>query len=127
MRKLYIVLALCIISLGFMANTAVFAMENQNTQDPAAMGKVIEDLMFGSIYSALENYYQGQRGVSSLKTLSVTQLPNSYVYEIIFQLETFTGAHDPPYGKDTATFWVYLTNVWLKEYKHTEISTLSYQ
>ena len=126
MRKLCIALTISFLLQGFTVNTAVFAAENPSAQDPAVMGKVIEIFMFESLINAMENYYQGPRGVSSSKILSVTQLPNSYVYEIAFELETFTGAHSPPYGKDTATFWVYSGGIWLKEYKHMEIPTLSY-
>jgi len=125
MRKLCIALAISFLLQGITVNTAVFAAENPNAKDPAVMGKVIEDLMFDSIYHALENYYHGPRGVTNLKTLSITQLPDSYVYEIVFELETFTGAHNPPYGRDTAIFWVYLNSIRLKEYKHAEIPTLS--
>ena len=127
MRKIFITLAISFLLQAIAVNTTAFAAENPNTQDPAAMGQIIEIFMFEHVYNAQEDYYQGQRGVSNFETLSVTQLPNSYVYEIVYEFETFTGAHNPPFGKDTATFWVYIGGIWLKEYKHTEIPTLSNQ
>ena len=94
--------------------------------DPAAMEDVIFLFMSGSIFEAIENYYKEWRQCLKPETISVSRLPDSNVFEIVYQFQTFTGAHNPPYGKDTVTFWVYDGGIWVKEYKHIEITTLDW-
>ena len=100
--------------------------ERANVRDPAAMEDVISLYMSNSIYNAVENYYKTPRQYLKPVLLAITKLPNSSVYEIVYSFETFTGAHSPPFGKDTVTFWVYNGGIWVKEYKHTEIPRLDW-
>ena len=126
MKKLCIVLALGLILQGFAANKTILAAEASNVRDPAAMEDIIFLYMSGSIYEAIENHYKEPRQYLKPVLLSISRLPNSTVYEVVYTFETFTGAHNPPYGKDTVTFWVYDGGTWVKEYKHAEILGLNW-
>ena len=117
---------MCLIFLSFVVGKPTLSAEISKTSEPAAMEDVIFLFMSSAIYEAMENYYKAPRQYLNPDILSVSQLPGSYVYEIVYQFETFTGAHNPPYGKDTITFWVYNGGIWVKEYEHTEIPALDW-
>jgi len=60
-------------------------------------------------------YMDEKTGGKGIIFASGTPLSNSMVEMFVMQrylqystLETFTSAHNPPYGKDTVTFWVYM-------------------
>ena len=126
MIKMCIALTLCFVFKGFAMSEPVFTVESSNVRDPAAMEDVIFLYMSGSIYNAMENYYKEPRQYYKPVLLSVSRLPNSCIYEIIYSFQTFTGAHNLPFGKDTVTFWVYNGGIWVKEYKHIKIPDLDW-
>ena len=126
MKKLCIVLTLCFVIKRFVVNEPVFAAETSDERDPAAMEDVIFLYMSDSIYSAMENYYKAPCQYYKPVLLGLSRLPNSCVFEIVYSFQTFTGAHSPPFGKDTVTFWVYDGGIWVKEYQHMEIPGLDW-
>ena len=129
MKKIFVLIALILILSCPSANKTAFASETNKALDPAAMERIIESFMFETLHKAVEKHYGAPRSYSTYRILSIKPVSDSFVYEIVIQIETFTGAHNPPYGKDTVTFWLNASEVdcdpWLKEYKHEDIPTLS--
>jgi hypothetical protein len=45
----------------------------------------------------------------------------SYIFRVIVQVETYVGAHNPPWGLETITFLISSGGVSLEEFKHQEL------
>ncbi|MGY0372901.1 DUF3888 domain-containing protein [Clostridium sp. JNZ J1-5] len=61
--------------------------------------------MYPYISSAVDKYYgyPKQFDLYDAKIISIKKTPEKFEYEIIVQVETFTGAHNPPRGIETIT------------------------
>lgn len=82
--------------------------------------QVLLRLLFNPAHDAMEEYYGESRQYWRDSILSVQKVPDTPYYEVIMQAETFHGAHNPPYGLETMTFYVSYGNVELKNYKHQD-------
>jgi len=67
---------------------------------------------------AIEDYYGEPRQYWKDNIISVQKVPNSSYYEVVMQVETFYGPHNPPYGIETMTFYVSYGEVMLKKFEH---------
>lgn len=68
--------------------------------------KLILRLLHQPTVSAVDTYYGEHRQYWQQELLSVQKIPQSPYYEVIIQVETFCGAHNPPYGIEAMTFHV---------------------
>lgn len=61
--------------------------------------------LYPYISSAVDKYYgyPKQFDLYDAKIISIKKTPEKFEYEIIVQVETFTGAHNPPRGIETIT------------------------
>lgn len=91
--------AVILLSTGTAAGT-----ENELSKD--ASEQVILQLLHRSVREAVENYYGEPKQYWREEVLGVQKVPQSPYYEVIIRLETFCGAHNPPYGLETLTFYV---------------------
>jgi hypothetical protein len=74
---------------------------SENTDKSAQdMEKDILHLLSDSILDATGEYYGLPRlyWPDSDKLLSIRQVPNTTSYEVVLQVVTFLGPHNPPYG-----------------------------
>ena len=77
-------------------------------------------LLFYPAYDAVETYYGEPRQYWNDKILCIKKVPNTPYYEVVMQVETFFGPHNPPYGIETMTFYISYGDVQLKNYKHED-------
>ncbi len=99
-----------IFSAGFIAATAILLSTGFATTEPqkqpSAKEQVILRLLSQPISAAVEEYYGGPRQYWRQEVLNVQKVPESPYYEVIIRVETFYGAHNPPYGLETMTFHI---------------------
>lgn len=98
-----------IFSAGFIAATTIllsagFATAELPQKQPSAEEQVILRLLSQPISAAVEEYYSGSKQYWRQEVLNVQKVPESPYYEVVIQVETFYGAHNPPYGLETMTF-----------------------
>lgn len=105
MRKLKIFAIGIIIAAAALLSMGAAATDSQEKQSSAAE-QVILRLLHQPTAMAVEDYYGECRQYWCQEILNVQKVPESPYYEVIIQLETFIGAHNPPYGLDTITFYV---------------------
>lgn len=85
----------------------------------AAAEQVILRLLHQPTTAAVEEYYGGHRQYWRQEVLNVQKVPESPYYEVVIQVETFYGAHNPPYGLETLTFYIGpLDNIQLASFVH---------
>lgn len=98
-----------IFSIGFIAATTIllstgFATAELPQKQPSAEEQVILRLLSQPISAAVEEYCGGFRQYWRQEVLKVQKVPESPYYEVVIRVETFYGAHNPPYGLETMTF-----------------------
>lgn len=118
MRKLSIFTASIITAITlWMATGAAAEEEPQGVSDAAE--QVILRLLHQPTTAAVEEYYGGHRQYWRQEVLNVQKVPESPYYEVVIQVETFHGAHNPPYGLETLTFYIGpLDNIQLASFDH---------
>lgn len=76
-------------------------------------------LLYRPTAAASEEYHGEHKQYWQQEVLNVQKVPESPYYEVIIQVETFHGAHNPPYGLETMTFYIgTLDNVQLVNFDH---------
>lgn len=98
-----------IFAVGFIAAATILLPTGFATEEPLqiqsnAAEQVILRLLSHPIAAAVEEYYGRPRQYWQQEVLKVQKAPESPYYEVVIRVETFYGAHNPPYGLDTMTF-----------------------
>lgn len=75
--------------------------EQSNAKD-----QVILRFLSQPTVAAVEEYYGERRQYWQQEVLNVQKVPESPYYEVVIRVETFHGAHNPPYGLETMTFYI---------------------
>ena len=82
------------------------AAQSKSELPQDAMEQVILRLLHQPVKEAVNDYYNEPRQYWEQEVLSVQKVPQSPYYEVVIRVETFYGAHNPPYGLETMTFYV---------------------
>lgn len=95
------------------------APENNKEKD------VLYALLNPRISNALVGYYGVRKlyDLSNMKILSIEPLlpEGSFVFRVVVVVETFTGPHNPPYGRDKITLRIDTSDVSVEKFEHTDI------
>ena len=105
MRKITVFAAGIIIAAAALDATGA-AAESQREISQDVSEQVILRLLYQPTAAAIEDYYGEPRQQWRPEILSVQKVAESTYYEVIIRTETFYGAHNPPYGLETMTFYV---------------------
>lgn len=97
----------------------VFA-KGSSEKSEEAMEQTILRLLSDPAFDAIQDYYGEPRQYWKDKLLSVQKAPNTSGYQVVMQVETFYGPHNPPYGIETMTFSIRYGEVELKSFKHQD-------
>ena len=93
-----------IIIMGFIMVTTSAAAESKKEISVDAAEQVIIDLLYQPTAAAVAEYYGEPTQFWHPEILSIQKVPESQNYEVVIQVETFQGPHNPPYGLETMTF-----------------------
>lgn len=110
MRKLTVFVSETIIAAIVFMSTGATTIEGATTIDAQADysadagEKVILRLLSQSTAAAVDEYYGEHRQYWRQEVLSVQKVEESPYCEVVIRVETFCGAHNPPYGHDTMIF-----------------------
>lgn len=105
MRKLTIFAAGIIVTATVLLSTSAMAAESQNQLSDAAE-QVILRLLYQPTSKAIEDYYGEHKQYWRQEVINVQKIPESPYWEVVIRAETFHGAHNPPYGLETMTFYI---------------------
>ena len=118
MRKFAIFAAGIMAAVTVLLSTGAAAEESLQKQSDAAE-QVILRLLYHPTAVAVEEYFGERRQYWWQEVIDVQKIPKSLYYKVIIQVETFHGAHNPPYGLETMTFYIGpLGNVQLVNFDH---------
>lgn len=86
---------------------------------------VIALLLYDNIDSAIQTYYgqPTQFALYNAKILMIEKIDNSFSFDVLLEVPTFHGAHNPPYGLEKMKFAIKPGNVELKEYTHIDVES----
>lgn len=118
MRK-FTALVITVFTVCFMSVTTTSAQTKKEISLEAAEQTLLR-LLFEPAQDAIKDYYGEPRQYWRDEIISVQRVPNSNYYEVIMQVETFYGPHNPPYGIETITFYVRYGEVILKKFEHQD-------
>lgn len=65
-----------------------------------------EQVILQPIREAVNDHYDGLRQYWKQEVLSVEKVSQSPYYQVVIQVETFCGPHNPPYGLETMAFHI---------------------
>lgn len=105
MRKLTIFAAGIIVTATVLLSTGAMAAESKNER-PDAAEQVILRLLYQPTKKAIEDYYGEHKQYWEQEVINIQKIPESPYWEVVIQAETFHGAHNPPYGLETMTFYI---------------------
>ncbi len=94
--------------------------EAKNASSTAIEEQTILRLLADPVQNAIKNYYGEPRQYWRDEIHSIRKVPDTPYYEVVVQVETFYGPHNPPYGIETMTFYVSYGKVELKQYEHKD-------
>ncbi|PFM90699.1 hypothetical protein COD05_18510 [Bacillus cereus] len=86
--------------------------------------EVVMNLLLEPISKEVENYYKEPKlwDRGSEKILEIKKDEVNSIFYVTVQIQTFEGAHNPPYGEDTIIFRIKGNDVKTIHYKHRDIS-----
>lgn len=120
MKKFLAVMVVVVLVLGsFILLTAFFNKTNEKPVEE--MEQAILCLLEYETFAAVRNYYGEPRQYMNSELLSlqkISQYPDCF--EVVVQVETFYGPHNPPYGIETITFHFQYDEVKLINFQHTD-------
>ena len=99
-------LAIGISMLGFIMVTTATAVDSRKAISADAAEQVILDLLYQPTAAAVAEYYGEPTQFWHPEILSIQKDSVSQDHEVVIQVETFQGPHNPPYGLETMTFCV---------------------
>ena len=105
MRKFVLLAAGLMAAVAILLSTGA-AAQSKSELPQDAMEQVILRLLHQPVKEAVNDYYNEPRQYWEQEVLSVQKVPQSPYYEVVIRVETFYGAHNPPYGLETMTFYV---------------------
>ena len=105
MRKFVLLAAGLMAAVAILLSTGA-AAQSKSELPQDAMEQVILRLLPQPVKEAVNDYYNEPRQYWEQEVLSVQKVPQSPYYEVVIRVETFYGAHNPPYGLETMTFYV---------------------
>ena len=105
MRK-FVLLAAGLMAAAAMLLSTGAAAESKSELPQEAMEPVVLRLLHQPVKEAVNDYYNGPRQYWKQEVLSIQKVPQSPYYEVVIQVETFYGPHNPPYGLETMTFYI---------------------
>ena len=120
MRK-FIALVITVVSVCLMSATSTTA-ETKKEISLDASEQTLLRLLSEPVREAIQDYYGESRQYWNDEIISIQKVPNSYYYEVVMQVETFYGPHNPPYGIETMTFYISYGEVILKKFEHQDES-----
>ncbi len=84
---------------------------------------VLIERLIDPISQAIHNYYGEDklwyRGLEKILQIAEDESDNAFLLTV--QVQTFEGAHNPPYGEETITFKINGSDIKVVEYKHRDI------
>lgn len=105
MRRLTIfVVGIIAVATVLLSTGAAAGEQSQERSD--AEDQIVLRLMHQPIALAVEDYYGEHRQYWQQEVTDVQKVPESPYYKVVIQVETFHGAHNPPYGLETMTFYI---------------------
>ena len=93
-----------IIMMGLYMVTTGAAAEAKEEISVDAAQQVIIDLLYQPTAVAVAEYYGEPTQFWLSSILSIQKVEDLQNYEVVVQVETFQGPHNPPYGLETITF-----------------------
>ena len=97
----------------FLTLSHIFSYE----QYEELLGKILLE----SLYDSINSHYDSPRTIWNIEILEVEKLNESiYDYKFTLEFETFQGAHNPPYDKNTGVYVV-------KDFMPLEIEELHFE
>lgn len=84
--------------------------------------EVLIERLIDPIRIAIDDYYQPKlwdRGFE--KIIKIKKDESDNVYFVTVQVQTFEGAHNPPYGEETITFRIKGSKIEVTDYSHRDI------
>ena len=105
MKKITVFVAGIIASESILlSNNAASNPQKEISEDVSE--QIILRLMNQSITTTVDDYYGEHRQYWQQNLLSFQKKPQSPYYGVTLQVETFYGAHNPPYGIETMVFHI---------------------
>jgi hypothetical protein len=120
--KLFQILFSTIFFLSISSGVTYSETSTHKTNNPINDDAIIS-LLLDEINEAIQNYYKDpNKSFWKAKIIDLKRIGDGiYEFEVSIELETFEGAHNPPYGKDTLVFTRKIEGIKLIKYLHKSL------
>jgi len=117
MKKIFFTLIIFTV-LSSLTVYLVYATE-KSEKSIVAMEQTILRFLSDSADDAIKEYYGEPRQYWEDKIISVQKVSGT-PYEVVMQVETFYGPHNPPYGLETMIFHIDYGEIKLIKFEHQD-------
>jgi hypothetical protein len=106
------------ISIGDAYSDTTTQQTNNLIKDDAIISLLLDD-----INKAIQTFYNDpNKSFWKAKIIDLKRIGEGiYEFEVTIELETFEGAHNPPYGKDILIFSRKIEGIKLVKYQHNQL------
>ncbi|WP_055668837.1 DUF3888 domain-containing protein [Desnuesiella massiliensis] len=105
-----IIILINIISPNILGFNTIAKAENgatitQTEQYPSYCKEALLSLLYPYISNAVNEYYNNSKqfDIYDAEILSIKKIGEKFQFRVVVQIETYTGPHNPPGGRDTIT------------------------
>ena len=122
MKKLivFMLLMICLIPINVYSKNIYANIDKDTIQQELYKGSLLS-FLYPYISNSVNKYYgyPKQFDLYDAKIISIKKTAEQFEYEIIVQVETFTGAHNPPRGIETVTVLTSPTGTKIINFSHS--------
>jgi hypothetical protein len=122
MNKAFITVSMSLILMIGYPSTITYGIHPANNYKDTISTELYEESLIAVLYpyisEAVYKYYGGFKQFDFVDIQSIKKTPNLNQYEIILQVETFSGSHNPPRGKETLTIITSAMGTKVVSFKH---------
>jgi len=113
------VLTIIILTITLLVNQTILVSSQENLVDDKLMYDTIITMLYPYINDEIINYY-GYRKSYDLYNAEIKEISkiNGYRFNVKIHVKTFEHAHNPPYGNETITFDISLSEIKPIDFKH---------
>jgi hypothetical protein len=122
LKKFLFLVYLTIFFFSFSIGDAYSETTTQQTNNLIKDDAIIS-LLLDDINKAIQTYYDDpNKSFWKAKIIDLKRIGEGiYEFEVTIELETFEGAHNPPYGKDILVFLRKIEGIKLIKYQHKQL------
>jgi hypothetical protein len=113
------------LSLTLLFQPPLYSLSPSSPLDEQVVLDALKTTITPSIHDTITGYYGDSRknfGIYGMKVLEIKRhMKGGYSFLLKVQVDTFEGAHNPPYGRETVWLEIYPGGISVQKFEHQDV------